>query len=161
MDEVVEKLVDVILRWSSVELRRGCGGFSEERWVLPPWLVEKRARGREELLCEKEDYREGRGRWLRWASDGAWTGVSIRGSTSRQRRHAHRCSRGLSAREKRTVRRRKSRNKRSVHKLLSLLHSSKLIFQAFKNHANFCVDTRNQDQPILLGIGRKAIVDLK
>ena len=53
-------------------------------------LVEKRARGREELLCEKEDYREGRGRWLRWASDGAWTGVSIRGSTSLQRRHAHR-----------------------------------------------------------------------
>ena len=52
-------------------------------------LVEKRARGREELLCEKEDYREGRGRWLRWASDGAWTGVSIRGSTSLQRRHAH------------------------------------------------------------------------
>ena len=25
-------------------------------------LVEKRARGREELLCEKEDYRERRGR---------------------------------------------------------------------------------------------------
>ena len=46
-------------------------------------------------------------------------------------------------------------------KLLSLLHSSKLIFQAFKNHANFCVDTRNQEQPIVLRIGRKAIVDLK
>lgn len=28
-----------------------------------------------------------RGRWLRWASDGVWTGVSIRGSTSLQRRH--------------------------------------------------------------------------
>jgi len=50
-------------------------------------LVEKRERGREELLCEKEDYREGRGRWLRWASDGEWTDVSIRGSTSLQRRH--------------------------------------------------------------------------
>jgi len=71
-------------------------------------------------------------------------------------------SRGPSAREKRTVGRRKSlKHTGSVHKLLSLLHSSKLIFQAFKNHANFCVDTRNQEQPILLGIGRKAIVDLK
>ena len=52
-------------------------------------LMEKRARGREELLCEKKDYRKGRGRWLRWESDGAWTCVGI-GSTSLQRRHAHR-----------------------------------------------------------------------
>ena len=36
--EVVEKLVGVVLRWSSIELRRECGGFSQERWVLPPWL---------------------------------------------------------------------------------------------------------------------------
>jgi len=36
MVEVVEKLVGVVLRWSSIELRRECGGFSEERWVLPP-----------------------------------------------------------------------------------------------------------------------------
>ena len=53
-------------------------------------LVEKRARVREELLCEKKDYRKGRGRWLRWESDGAWTRAGIRGSTSLQRRHAHR-----------------------------------------------------------------------
>ena len=34
-------------------------------------LVEKRARGREEHLCEEEDYREGRGRApVRWGSDG-------------------------------------------------------------------------------------------
>jgi len=38
MVEVVEKLVGVVLRWSSIELRRECGGFSQERWVLPPWL---------------------------------------------------------------------------------------------------------------------------
>jgi len=48
-----------------------------------------------------------------------------------------------------------------VHKLFSLLQSSKLIFQASKNHTNFYVDTRNQEQPILLGIGRKAFVGLK
>ena len=53
-------------------------------------LMEKRASGREELLCEKKDYRKGRGRWLRWESDGAWTRAVIRGSTSLQRRHAHR-----------------------------------------------------------------------
>ena len=53
-------------------------------------LMEKRASGREELLCEKKDYRKGRGRWLRWESDGAWTRAGIRGSTSLQRRHAHR-----------------------------------------------------------------------
>jgi len=45
MDEVVEKLIDIILRWSSVELQRGCGGFSEERWVLPPWLSGKEGKG--------------------------------------------------------------------------------------------------------------------
>ena len=72
-------------------------------------LMEKRASGREELLCEKKDYRKGRGRWLRWESDGAWTHAGIRGSTSLQRPHTG-GSRGPSAREKRTVRRRKSRN---------------------------------------------------
>ena len=50
-------------------------------------LMEKRASGREELLCEKKDYRKGRGRWLRWESDGAWTHTGIRGSTSLRRRH--------------------------------------------------------------------------
>ena len=49
----------------------------------------------------------------------------------------------------------------SVQKLLPLLQLPKLIFQASKNSTNFCVDTRNQEQPILLRIGRKTIVDLK
>ena len=71
--------------------------------------MEKRASGREELLCEKKDYRKGRGRWLRWESDGAWTRAGIRGLTSLQRRHTG-GSRGPSAREKRTVGRRKSLN---------------------------------------------------
>ena len=83
----------------------------------------------------------------------------VRG-TSLQRRHAQRASGGQSAVKEQTVPETKSRNI-LVMKLLSLLHSSKLIFQAFKNHANFCVDTRNQEQPILLGIGRKSIIDLK
>ena len=48
-------------------------------------LMEKRASGREELLCEKKDYRKGRGRWLRWESDGAWTRAGIHGSTSLQK----------------------------------------------------------------------------
>ena len=49
----------------------------------------------------------------------------------------------------------------SVQKFLPLLQLPKLIFQASKNSTNFCVDTRNQEQPILLVVGRKAIVDLK
>jgi len=66
MDEVVEKLVDVILRWSSVELRRGCGGFSEERWVLPPWLGWGRAR-EEGLLVSVWGEATGREHaWVRW-----------------------------------------------------------------------------------------------
>jgi len=48
-----------------------------------------------------------------------------------------------------------------VDKLLPLLQTPKLIFQASKNSTNFCVDTKNQEQPILLGIGRKSIVGLK
>ena len=49
----------------------------------------------------------------------------------------------------------------SVQKLLPLLQPQKLIFQASKSSTNFYVDTRNQEQPIMLGIGRKSIVDLK
>jgi hypothetical protein len=48
-----------------------------------------------------------------------------------------------------------------VQKLLLLLQPPKLIFQVSKIFTNFCVHTRNQEQPILFGIGRKSIVDLK
>jgi hypothetical protein len=41
-----------------------------------------------------------------------------------------------------------------------LLQSPKLVFQASENSTNFCVDTRNQEQPILLRFGRKATLDL-
>ena len=90
------------------------------------------------------------------------TRVGVCGAASLQRQHTQRASDRPSAVKERTVRPTKSRNILILYKkLFSLLHSSKLIFQAFKNHANFCVDTRNQEQPILLGICRKAIVDLK
>ena len=90
MVEVVEKLVGVVLRWSSIELRRDVVDLVRRGGFFLHSLMEKRASGREELLCEKKDYRKGRGRWLRWESDGAWTRAGIRGSTSLQRRHAHR-----------------------------------------------------------------------
>ena len=92
MDEVVEKLIDVILRWSSVELRRGCGGFSEERWVLPPWLGWGRAR-EEGLLVSV--WREATGREAGVGDVGnrvgAWTRGGVRGAGSLHRRHARRC----------------------------------------------------------------------
>jgi hypothetical protein len=47
-----------------------------------------------------------------------------------------------------------------VHKLLSLLQSSKLV-QIFENSTIFCVDAKNQEQPILVGLGRKAVLDLE
>ena len=80
--------------------------------------------------------------------------VRICGTTSVERQHTHMSF-------SRAVRRTKSRNMGVVYTNSSLLQSSKLIFQASKNHTNFYVDTRNQEQPILLGIGRKAFVGLK
>ena len=62
MVEVVEKLVGVVLRWSSIELRRDVVDLVRRGGFFLHGLVEKRARGRDELLCEKKDYRKGRGR---------------------------------------------------------------------------------------------------
>ena len=38
---------------------------------------------------------------------------------------------------------------------------SKIDLSGLQNSTNFCVDTRNQEQSILFGIGIKAIVDFK
>ena len=107
--------------------------------------------------------REATGRGGGAGGGGAQVGpMRIRGTASLCRRHA---GMGLS----RTVRGRGADRPEgrvtlqagSVQKLLPLFQLPKLIFQASKNSTNFCVDTRNQEQPILLGIGRKVIIDLK
>ena len=50
---VVEKLVDVVLDSSSVELRRGGGGLGVGKCFFLCGLVGKRERGGEELAVEK------------------------------------------------------------------------------------------------------------
>jgi transcriptional regulator CtsR len=91
-------------------------------------------------------------------SRGAWHIFSMQ-ETHRQGHFADSPrGRGGQSRLKRT----KSRNIHdSLHKLLSLLHTPNLIFHASKNSTEDYVDTRNQESPILLGSGRKAMVDLK
>ena len=91
-----------------------------------------------------------------------WDLTRIRGTSFLRRRHAHRVlSRTVRGRGADRPEGRVTLQAGSVQKLLRLLQLPKLIFQASKNSTNFCVDTRNQEQPILLGIGRKGIVDLK
>jgi hypothetical protein len=96
---------------------------------------------------------------VRWGSGEVCGHVlGVHGKASLHRRHAHsgfvRTVRGKGA---------DSPTKKVVlfRKLLSLLQSSKVIFQASENSTNFCVNTRNQEQPIFLKIGRQAVVNFK
>ena len=107
--------------------------------------------------------REATGRGGGAGGGGAQVGpMRIRGTASLRRRHAAigllRAVRGRGADRPEG---RVTLHAGSVQKLLPLLQPQKLIFQASKSSTNFCVDTRNQEQPILFGIGRKSIVHLK
>ena len=114
----------------------------EERSVL--W-GEERQRGAALVVVERQ-----------------WDLTRICGTSSLRRRHARRVlSRTVRDRGADRPEGRVTLHAGSVQKLLPLLQPQKLIFQVSKSSTNFYVDTRNQEQPILLGIGRKSIVDLK
>ena len=140
----------------------GEGGLDlvgECEFFLHDLVGEEQGRGKE---CSVGEERQ-------WGGEGAlvvverqWDLTRIYGTSSLRRRHARRVlSRTVRGRGADRPEGRVTLQAGSVQKLLPLLQLPKLIFQTSKNSTNFCVDTRNQELPILLGIGRKAIVDLK
>ena len=58
---VVEKLVDVVLDSSSVELRRGGWRIGCGEVFLPPWLGGEESKRRGRAGCRKVRHQEGRG----------------------------------------------------------------------------------------------------